>query len=48
MKLRGRSAVFAASFWRRDPAAALRGLANGALPASTWVSLRRSKSAVGK
>ena len=43
--LRGRSAVTAESFWRRDPAAAFRGLANGFFPSDTIFSLSFLKSA---
>ena len=41
----GRRAVTAGFFWRRDPAALLRGLANGGLPSATRLALRFSKSA---
>ena len=44
----GRLAVTRGSFCRSDPAAALRGLANGALPASTSVALSASNAATGK
>ena len=40
----GRLAVSAGSFCRREPAAALRGLANGALPSSTRWALTVWKS----
>ena len=44
----GRDAVTAGFFCRSDPAAALRGFANGALPASTRLSFSASKPATGK
>src|SRR3954468_22325375 len=44
----GRVAVTLGSFWRSEPAAALRGLANGALPASTRPAFSSSKAATGK
>ena len=44
----GRLAVTEASFIRSDPAAALRGLANGVLPDSAHASLNFSNSSVGK
>ena len=44
----GRVAVTRGSFCRSEPAAALRGLANGALPASTSAALRSAKSSTGK
>ena len=44
----GRVAVTRGSFWRSEPAAALRGLANGALPASTRPALSSAKAATGK
>jgi len=40
-----RLAVTRGSFWRSEPAAELRGLANGDLPASTRPALSRSNSA---
>jgi len=40
-------AVTRGSFWRSEPAAVLRGLANGGLPASTSVALSASKSRGG-
>ncbi|CNJ82392.1 Uncharacterised protein [Mycobacterium tuberculosis] len=43
--LSGREAVIAASFWRSEPAAALRGFAKGFLPAAIIDSLSFSKSA---
>ena len=43
-----RLAVTRGSFWRSDPAAELRGLANGALPASSSESLSRSKASTGR
>jgi hypothetical protein len=43
-----RDAVIRGSFWRRLPAAALRGLANGALPASTSDALRSANADTGK
>ncbi len=36
------------SFWRSDPAAALRGLAKTGLPASVIDALSRSKASVGR
>ena len=44
----GRLAVTRGSFCRSEPAAALRGLANGALPASTSAALSSAKPATGK
>ncbi len=44
----GRDPVTAGFFCRSDPAAALRGFANGALPASTNAALSSSKPATGK
>ena len=44
----GRVAVTRGSFWRSEPAAALRGLANGALPASTRLALSSAKAADGE
>lgn len=44
----GRVAVTRGSFWRSEPAAALRGLANGAFPASTRLALRSPKASIGK
>ena len=41
-------AVTFGSFWRREPAAALRGLANGAFPSKTRDSLSAVKSATAK
>jgi len=46
--LSGRLAVTRGSFCRSEPAAALRGLANGDLPASTNRALRASKPSTGK
>ena len=43
-----RVAVTRGSFCRSEPAAALRGLANGGLPASTIESLSRSKASTGR
>ncbi|CFE61281.1 Uncharacterised protein [Mycobacterium tuberculosis] len=43
-----RRAVTAGSFWRSDPAALLRGLANGALPSSTRLALSAWKSSSRK
>ena len=43
-----RVAVTRGSFCRNDPAAVLRGLANGALPASTRDALSSSKAVTGK
>lgn len=43
----GRCAVMRGSFCRREPAAELRGLANGALPASTSCSLSFLNSSTG-
>ena len=43
-----RLAVTLGFFWRSEPAAELRGLANIALPASTSDSLSRSKALTGK
>ena len=45
---RARVAVTLGSFWRSEPAAALRGLANIGLPASTIDSLSRSKASTGR
>ena len=45
---RFRDAVIFGSFCRSDPAAAFRGLANGAFPARTSDSLRAAKSATAK
>ena len=45
---RARVAVTRGSFWRSDPAAALRGLAKTGLPASAIDSLSRSKAATGR
>ena len=44
----GRLAVTRGSFCRSEPAAALRGLANGALPASTSEALSAAKPSTGK
>ncbi len=43
-----RLAVMRGFFWRSEPAAELRGLANGCLPASTSDSLSRSKALTGR
>ena len=43
-----REAVMRGSFCRSDPAAVLRGFANGALPASTSDAFRSSNAATGK
>ncbi len=43
-----RLAVTFGSFWRSDPAAELRGLANCCLPASSSDSLSRSNASTGK
>ena len=43
-----RVAVTRGSFWRSEPAAALRGLANSGLPASAIDSLSRSKASPGR
>ena len=43
-----RDAVTRGSFCRSEPAAALRGLANGALPSATRDSLSAVNSATGK
>jgi hypothetical protein len=43
-----REAVTRGSFWRSEPAAALRGLANTGLPASVIDSLSRSKASLGR
>ena len=43
-----RVAVTRGSFWRSDPAAALRGLANIGLPASVIASLSRVKASTGR
>ena len=48
MKRSGRLAVTLGSFCRSEPAAELRGLANGALPASTRPALSSSKSSTRK
>ncbi len=45
---RSRDAVTRGSFWRSDPAAALRGLANIGLPASAIEALSRSKASTGR
>ncbi len=45
---RSRVAVTFGSFWRREPAAALRGLANIGFPASTIEALSRSNAAAGR
>ena len=45
---RSRVAVMRGSFWRSEPAAALRGLANTGLPASVIDSLSRSNASRGK
>ncbi|CAM5601327.1 hypothetical protein SHIRM173S_07365 [Streptomyces hirsutus] len=45
---RGRVAVTRGSFWRSEPAAALRGLAKGLSPASTRRALRPWNSSIGK
>src|SRR5581483_6565513 len=42
-----RDAVIDGSFWRTDPAADLRGLANRRSPASAWRLFNRSKAAIG-
>src|SRR5690348_16306989 len=44
----GRLAVTDASFMRKDPAAALRGLENGVLPDSAQAALNSSNASVGK
>lgn len=44
----GLVAVTLGSFWRSEPAAALRGLANGLSPASTSRAFRPSKASIGK
>ena len=44
----GRVAVTRGSFWRNEPAAALRGLAKGAFPASTRPALRSPNASMGK
>ena len=44
----GRDAVTFGSFWRSEPAAALRGLANGFSPASTSRAFSSSKRSIGK
>ena len=46
--LKGRDALTRGSFWRRDPAAAFRGLAKRVLPASSSESLSSAKAANGK
>ena len=43
-----RVAVTLGSFWRSDPAAELRGLAKGALPASTSEALSASKASADR
>ena len=43
-----RVAVTRGSFWRSDPAAALRGLAKTGLPASVIDSLSRSNASLGQ
>ena len=43
-----RVAVTRGSFWRSEPAAALRGLANTGLPASVIDSLSRSNASIGQ
>ena len=43
-----RVAVIRGSFWRSEPAAVLRGLAYGALPASTMAALSAAKCCTGK
>ena len=43
-----RLAVTRGSFWRSEPAAELRGLANGAFPASSSDSLSRSNASTGR
>jgi len=45
---RGRLAVSEESFWRREPAAALRGFTNALSPAATRASLKEANSATGK
>ena len=45
---RARVAVTRGSFWRSEPAAALRGLANIGLPASAIDALSRSKASAGR
>ena len=45
---RSRDAVTRGSFWRSEPAAALRGLANTGLPASVIDTLSRSKASTGQ
>ncbi len=45
---RSRVAVTFGFFWRSEPAAALRGLANIGLPASDIARLSRSNAATGK
>ena len=47
-KPRLRDAVTRGSFCRSDPAAALRGLANGALPSATSASFSAVNSATAK
>lgn len=44
----GRVAVTLGSFWRSEPAAALRGLANGGLPSATSRSLSSRNFSIGK
>ena len=46
--LRGRLAVISGSFWRKDPAAALRVLAKIFSPFNCWRSLRAVKSFLSK
>src|SRR5579875_2148725 len=48
MRSSGRVAVTRGSFWRSDPAAELRGFANGALPASVSLRFSSSKAATGR
>ncbi len=43
-----RDAVTRGSFWRREPAAAFRGLANGAFPSATSDAFRASNSSTAK
>ena len=45
---RSRDAVTRGSFCRSEPAAALRGLANGLLPASTWDAFSSANAATGR
>src|SRR6266498_1043864 len=44
----GRVAVTRGSFWRSEPAAALRGLANGAFPSATRRSFNSSNTRTGR